>query len=104
MPPQPSQLQQRVIDAAEAALAANGSVGPLELLQYMRLLEPSHVQAWRKGREETLAQWIQGSPEKLRKTYAYFQEWVASRHLKPVQASYLRAGAKGNEKLRVTQS
>jgi hypothetical protein len=40
-----------VIRAAKAVLDRDGSIGPLELLQEMRLLEPVHVQGWRKGNE-----------------------------------------------------
>jgi hypothetical protein len=46
-----SNFQERVEQAAEAALKRNGSVGPLELFQEMRLLQPAHVEGWRKGNE-----------------------------------------------------
>ena len=36
-----SNLQERVEQAAEAALKRNGSVGPLELFQEMRWLQPA---------------------------------------------------------------
>ena len=47
-------LRERVIDAAAAVLTREGAVGPLELLQQLRFLEPSHVQQWRKGNEQAL--------------------------------------------------
>jgi hypothetical protein len=97
-----NKFRERVITAAENALATGGSVGPLELLQHMRLLEPSHVDSWRRGRTEHLDTWIQGSPEKLAKAYQHFFDWVRERELKPVQASYTRAGAHGIEELKVT--
>ena len=101
---QPSNLRERVFAAAEKALEAAGSVGPLELLQWMSLLQPSHVEDWRKGRVDVLEPLIQGSPEKLAKSYTYFQEWVEARQLRPVPAQYLRAGPRGNESLQVTVS
>lgn len=91
-----------MIAAAESALETGGSVGPLELLQHMRLLDPSHVQSWRKGRIEALEPCIQGSPEKLGKSFAFFREWVSAHGLRPVQARYLRAASGGEETLYVT--
>src|ERR1039458_5999546 len=46
-----SSLQERVEQAAKTALNRDGSVGPLELFQEMRLLQPVHVEGWRKGNE-----------------------------------------------------
>ena len=73
---QPTDLRERVVQAAEAVLERDGSVGPLELLQQMRFLEPVHVQGWRKGNPyyTTIEPHIQCGAEKLRKTYGYFQE------------------------------
>ena len=42
-------FRDRVIAAAEAALKAGGSVGPLELFQEMRLLHAIHFEGWRTG-------------------------------------------------------
>ena len=80
-----SNLHERVEQAAEAALKRNGSVGPLELFQEMRLLQPAHVEAWRKVNEyyPTLQPWIQVGPEKFQKTLRYFKEWVTRRGLRP---------------------
>lgn len=100
-----SSFQQRVVKAAEAALARNGSVGPLELFQYMGFLHPSHVESWRKGSEyyPNLEEWIQVGPEKFEKTLQFFQQWVKERGLRPIQASYARRGPAGVEGLRVTR-
>ena len=99
-----NEFKQRVTRAAEAALRASGSVGPLELLQWMQLLSPSHVDEWKHSRCESLEPWIQGRPEKLAKTYRYFHEWAAARGLRKVGASYMRAGVRGNHPLQVTVS
>ena len=79
--------QLRVIDAAENALRAGGSVGPLELLQHMQLLYPGHVDEWRRGRIKALEEWIQGSPVKLTKTFEIFREWAAARGLTWIKAA-----------------
>jgi hypothetical protein len=102
----PGSFQQRVERAAEAAMEQNGSVGPLELLQFMGFLQPVHVEGWRKGNEcyPFLQQWIQVGPEKFQKALRHFEEWVKQRGLRPIQAAYTRRGPAGLEELRVTEN
>ena len=97
-------LHDRVIRAAEAVLKSRGSVGPLELLQEMRLLHPGHFENWRKGHEgyEVLEPWIQVGQGKLQKAIEYFQGWVHERGLRPMEARYDRRGPRGIERLRIT--
>ena len=99
-----SNFQERVVQAAEAALKRNGSVGPLELFQHMLVLQPVHVEAWRKGNEhyQVITEHIQLGPEKFGKAVNHFRDWVQARGLKPIQASYIRRGARGVEELRIT--
>jgi hypothetical protein len=98
-------LRERVERAAGAVLKRNGSVGPLELFQEMRLLQAAHVEGWRKGGEHygTLQQWIQVGPEKFQKTIRHFQEWANQRDLRPIEAAHTRRGPGGIEQLRVTK-
>ncbi|MBI5384099.1 MAG: DUF2293 domain-containing protein [Verrucomicrobia bacterium] len=97
-------FRERVINAAEAALKAGGSVGPLELFQHMGLLHPVHFDGWRKGNEHyrVLEAWIQAGPEKFGKALRIFGEWVHARGLVPVEASYTRRTLRGVEPLQVT--
>jgi hypothetical protein len=97
-------LRDRVRTAAEGALEDGGSVGPLELLQYMRLLQPVHFEGWRNGNEHyrVLEEWIQVGPAKFEKTLLYFAEWVKERGLRPIEAPYTRRTPRGAEQLRVT--
>src|SRR6266851_682996 len=99
-------LQERVVQAAEAALKRSGSVGPLELFQEMRLLHPVHFEGWRKGNEyyRVLQPWIQVGPEKFQKTIHFYQEWVKERGLRPIEAAYMRRGPSKVEQLRVTEN
>jgi hypothetical protein len=100
-----NKLRERVVRSAEAVLKREKSVGPLEVLQAMGLLSPVHVEYWRKGHEAypTLESWIQGSEEKLDKTFQYFAEWVRGRGLRPVQAEYRRIGPRGAQPLQITE-
>ncbi len=97
-------FRDRVIAAAEAALEAGGSVGPLELFQHMGLLQPVHFEGWRKGNEHyrVLEAGIQVGPEKFEKALRYFGEWVQARGLRPIEASYTRRTPRGVEPLQVT--
>jgi hypothetical protein len=98
-------FQKRVEQAAEAVLKRNGSVGPLDLFQEMGLLQPVHVEGWRKGNEHyrVLEKWIRVGPEKFQKTINHFQEWVKQRGLRPIEAGNTRRGPAGIEQLRVTE-
>jgi hypothetical protein len=100
-----SNFQERVERAAEAVLERSGSVGPLELFQEMALLQPCHVEYWRKRHEQypTLQPWIQVGPEKFQKAIRHFQEWVKQRGLRPIEAAHTRRGPGGIELLRVTE-
>ena len=100
----PSKLQERVVQAAETVLEREGSVGPLELFQQMRVLERVHVEAWRKGNAyyRVLQEHIQLGPEKFGKVLRHFRAWVEERGLKPIDASYTRRTPKGVEELRIT--
>ena len=106
MPIEYADFRERVRAAAEAALKTEGSVGPLELFQYIRFLSPAHVESWRKGLAgyQTLEPWIQVGPEKLQKTLRHFQDWLQERGLKPMEVPYTRRAVKGIETLRVSES
>jgi hypothetical protein len=98
-------FQQRVVRAAEAVLARNGSVGPLELFQEMSLLQPVHFAGWRQGNEHyrVLQNRIQVGPEKFQRTIRYFREWVEKGGLLAIEASYTRRTSAGVEQLQITQ-
>lgn len=101
----PSALQQRVFSAADEVLKRNGSVGPLELLIQMRLLENRHFEQWLHGHPAytELESHIQGGPEKLGKTFRYFADWAAEKEFEPIEFNYSRASALGVQKLQVTR-
>ena len=58
-------LLNRVVKAAEAALADHSFVSAIDVLCGMRLLAPTHVEAWRKGRVDFLERVIQGNLHKI---------------------------------------
>ena len=99
-------FRDRVRAAAEAALAAEGSVGPLELFQRMQFLSSCHVEGWRKGNEfyQTIEPSIQVGAEKRERTLRYFAEWIQERGLRPIEVPYTRRSREGVETLRATET
>ncbi len=98
-------LQERVVQAAEAVLKRNGSVGPLELFQELRWLNPVHLEAWQKGNEfyPVLEKWIHVGSGKRDRAIQSFLDWAKQRGLRPIEATYARHGARGVEALQVTR-
>jgi hypothetical protein len=48
----PRPLVDRVVEAAEAALAADHSVTPIEVLLRIRLLDPNSARRWQRGQSD----------------------------------------------------
>ncbi len=97
-------LEERVRQAAEAALANHHNVSAIDVLRGMGLLAPRHVDEWRKGRIEILEQAIQGSPQKISYSLTAFREWAEVRGLKPSETSYVRSTREGTLDLRFSIS
>ncbi len=66
-------LEERVIRAAEAALADHHYVGALDIFVGMGLLAPAHVREWRNGRIPYLEQVIQGNLHKISRSMHVFE-------------------------------
>jgi hypothetical protein len=88
-------LQERVVAAAEGALANNSYVSAIDVLTRMGLLQPTHVDSWRKGQIDALERAIQGSLEKRSTVMAMFRRWAQERGLKPSETRYVRTTRDG---------
>jgi hypothetical protein len=88
--PNQSELERRVYRAAEAALARQQYVSPIDVLCGMGLLAPVCVDDWRKGRVDFLEGVIQGNPRKISSSMAIFRRWAAEKGLKPSETGYVR--------------
>lgn len=95
-------LKSRVIRAAEAALAAQNIVGPIDVLLGMGLLTQSNVDAWKKGRLDRLDESIQGNEQKLAAAFAAFNEWARLKGLIPTERRFTRATRNGAADLQVS--
>lgn len=83
-------LLDRVVQAAEEALADHSCVSGIDVLVGMRLLAPAHVNAWRKARIDFLEDAIQGNLHRISSSMAMFREWVRAKGLKPSETRYVR--------------
>jgi hypothetical protein len=97
-------LKGRILRAAEAALARQQYVSAIDILTGSRLLEPVHVEAWRKGRIDFLEQTIQANPKKVSQAMATFREWAIEKGLKPSETAYVRRAPTGTVDLRFTET
>ncbi len=82
-------LEERVVRAAEAALADHQYVSAIDVLTGMGLLAPSHVDDWHQGRVPYLEEVIQGNPNKILRSMEIFRHWADQRGLKTSEAVYL---------------
>jgi hypothetical protein len=83
-------------------LANQNHVSPIEVLVTMRLLEPVHVEGWRKGRYDTLESTIQANPDKVARSLAIFRQWAESKGLQSMETEYSRPSREGAVPLQFT--
>ncbi|MCZ7589935.1 MAG: hypothetical protein M5U27_13975 [Gaiella sp.] len=89
MATRPENLEQRVVDAAEAALVERQVVGAVDVLVGLGWLAPSQVAAWRQGRIETLEGVLTVSPAKLSAARRLLEQWAHARGLSASDAAYV---------------
>ncbi len=94
-PDRRAELRERVVRAAEAALAQNHYVCAVDVLTGIGLLAPAHVESWRKGRLDVLERMIQGSLEKISLSMALFRKWAIDKGLEPSETHYTRSARGG---------
>lgn len=82
-------LDQRVVQAAEAALADQHYVTPINVLLQIGWLSPSTVDAWRQGRVPYLERAVQVNPHKLSTAMHLFRSWALRRGLTPSETTYV---------------
>ncbi len=82
-------LEARVVRAAEAALAEQSYVSPIDVLIGVGWLTPQAVDQWRQGRAEDLERLAQVNLHKLSAAMAIFRRWAADRGLHPSETAYV---------------
>jgi hypothetical protein len=96
------QLEERVVRAAEAALADHQYVSLIDVFSGIGLLSGNWVASWRRGQDEFLEPAIQGGEAKILTTVQLFQQWVRDRGLIPTEAQYKRQSREGTIDLKFT--
>jgi len=82
-------IEKRAIQAAETALYRQQYVSPIDVFVGMGLLQPIHVQEWRKGTIPYLEKVIQGNLSTISFTMQCFRKWPRAKNLKPSKTVYL---------------
>ena len=84
-----SHLEQRVIRAAEATLAEQSYVSPVNVLLRLGWLAPTHLDLWRQGRIESLEQMVQAGLGKQSTAIRTLRIWATRRGLSPSETAYV---------------
>jgi hypothetical protein len=82
-------LADRVIDAAEAALAAHGHVSAVDVLLGIGWLDPGAPKRWQQGQIDCLEGAAQTSPPRLSEAMELFRSWATGKGLLPSETSYV---------------
>src|SRR5712691_6275430 len=78
----------RVIAVAEAALARQGFVAPIDVLMGLGWLPASTVDSWRQGRVPYLERSVTANLHKLSTAMRIFRRWATRQALKPSETAY----------------
>lgn len=84
-----SRLEERVIRAAEAALAEQSYVSPVDVLLRLGWLAPTHLDLWRQGRIESLEQMVQAGLGKQSTAMRTLRTWATQRGLSSSETAYV---------------
>jgi hypothetical protein len=82
-------LEARVVRAAEAALAAQGYAGAIDMLLGIGWLPPSVVEEWRRGQIDCLERAIQTNPARIAQALTLLRAWAAAKDLKASETDYV---------------
>ena len=98
-----SKLEQRVVRAAEAALAQRKFVTAIDVLVGVGWLEPRRVDEWRQGRVPYLERVVIASLGKISTAMQCFRRWAKTRGLEPSETAYV-ARTRDRRPLRFSKS
>lgn len=82
-------LEQRVVRAAEATLAKQQYVSPVDVLVGLGWLAPSYLDQWRQGRVKCLERVVQANLHKQSTAMRLFRRWAAARGLAASETAYV---------------
>jgi hypothetical protein len=96
-------LADRVVRAAEAALAAQGSASPIDVLVRIGWLDVGAMERWRRGQIDCLERAIQPDPLRILEALQLLQSWATGKDLSASPTDYVARTAQ-RQTLRFSQS
>jgi len=96
-------LDDRVTRAAEAALAHQKYVSPVDVLIGIGWLDPDALERWRKGQVAFLERVVQANLSRISKAMKLFRSWAAKKGLTPSETAYV-ARRRSRQTLRFSKS
>ena len=99
----PTRIEERVARAAEAALADQQYVSPIDVLTGLGWLAPSNVALWRQARVPDLETVVNAGLGKISTAIRAFESWAEQRGLRPSETAYL-ARTRDRHPLRFSRS
>jgi hypothetical protein len=97
----PSKLEQRVVDAASAALARQHYVTTLDILTGLGWLPTTMIDSWRQGRVAHVADRLPVDAGKLATVLGYLRGWAERNGLRSSETDYV-AATRDRRRLRFT--
>lgn len=82
-------LSNRVVRAAETALAKQDYVAPIDVLVGMGWLDPGSVKRWRQGQIDCLERAVQANLARISEAMKLFRSWTAGRGLLASETGYV---------------
>jgi hypothetical protein len=82
-------LAQRVVKAAEAALAAQGYASSIDVLVGIGWLDAGKVEQWRRGQIDYLKRVVHSNLPRISEAMKLFRSWAARRGLYASPTSYI---------------
>jgi hypothetical protein len=96
-------LNDRVIRAAEAALAVQKYVSPVDVLVGIGWLDPGALKRWERGQVEYLEGVVQSNLPRISETMKLLRSWAAAKELTPSETHYI-ARTPSRQRLRFSKS
>ena len=85
-------LPDRIVKAADAALAAQGYVSPIDVLVGIRWLDIGTVERWRRGQIDCLERAVQTDLSRISEAMKLFRSWASERDLSESPTNYVARG------------
>jgi len=82
-------LADRVIAAAQAALAARSYVAPIDVLLSIRWIDSGSLKRWRQGQIDCLERAVQANLPRISEVMKLFRSWASDEGLIPSETQYV---------------